>query len=163
MVPALVGAYALHMAVTVVWLGGLAYLAVFQPALARRLPATEQRLLAEASSRRFRPYAWTCLAVFAGTGLLQMSASPRYEGLLVVGSLWSAAILAKHMVIVAMAGILGYQSWVLQPRLERARFAPPDSAVSVEKDHLADLRLHRVSLFLGGLVLILTAVARASA
>lgn len=160
----LVAAYSLHMAATAVWIGGLAFLTLFLPAAARRLPERERRSLVEASSRRFRPFAWICLAVFAATGLMQMSASPRYQGLLTVGNLWSGAILAKHLLVFGMAAILAYQTWVLQPRLERTRLgAELGGPEGAEADFQRDGLLHRLSLALGSAVLLLTAVARTSA
>ncbi len=161
---ALIGAYTLHMAATAIWIGGLAFLTLFLPLLSNRLPEPDRDLLAERASRTFRPYAWICLAVFAVTGLAQMSASPRYVGLLAVSNAWSAAILIKHLLILGMAGILAHQTWVLHPRLERYQLeADPSSGPARASDLRAERRLLWISLGLAGLVLVLTALARTSA
>lgn len=160
----LIGAYSLHMAATAVWIGGLAFLTLFLPRLSGRLSESDRNLLASRAARTFRPYAWICLTVFAVTGLTQMSASPRYEGLLAVSSPWAAAILVKHLLILGMAGILVYQTWALHPRLERLqlegdRSSEPLLAVTLRSER----RLQWFSLGLAGLVLVLTALARVSA
>jgi uncharacterized membrane protein len=88
----LTAAYALHLAATVIWIGGLVFLALLLPTFLARLPAEERQDLQTAAHTRFRPLAWLCLAVFIGTGLTQMSARPKYEGLLVVGALGAAIL-----------------------------------------------------------------------
>ena len=161
--PVVAIAYALHMVATVVWIGGLVFLAFVSAPLLSRLPAAEREAAREISARRFVPAAWLCLAVFVVTGLTQMSASPGYVGLLVVRDTWSAAILVKHLVVGAMAVILAYQTWILHPRFERAALglAPVDPGAPARWRRL-DVRLLRASAILGLVVLLLTAVARAS-
>jgi hypothetical protein len=101
--------------------------------------------------------------VFVATGLTQMSANPSYSGLLVVDSTWSAAILAKHLVVALMAAALMIQTWVIHPRLERAAFGLAASdPQAIDRWRRQDVRLTRLSAILGILVLVLTALARAS-
>ena len=159
----LAAAYALHMIATVVWIGGLVALAYLVSPLYAKLPTEERAAAQEASSRRFAPLAWLCLAVFLVTGLAQMSANPTYSGLLVVDSAWSAAILAKHVVVALMAAALMVQTWVLHPRLGRAALGlTPHDGDTIARWRRLDAKLIRVSALLGILVLILTALARAS-
>jgi uncharacterized membrane protein len=159
----LAAAYALHMIATVIWIGGLVALAFLAPPLLARLPAAEREAAREASARRFVPLAWLCLAIFVVTGLTQMSANSNYTGLFVDHNPWSSAILAKHVVVGLMAGGLAYQTWVLYPRLERAALGLTDDDPRVQaRWRRLDLRLLHLSAVLGILVLILTALARAS-
>lgn len=141
------------MAATVVWIGGLFFQSVvLGPALVHYEDRTD---LLQRLQRRFQPLAWLSLAVLVGTGLVQMSANPNYEGLLAIGNAWSRAIFAKHMAIALMFGLAGYQTWVLQPEL--ARMAMVGDAGAARRRFA---RLARVNLLLGIAVLGLTALAR---
>lgn len=156
-------AYAVHMVATVVWIGGLVFLAFFAAPLLARLPPIERDLSRETYGRRFLPVAWLCLAAFVVTGLMQMSASPSYAGLLVVHDSWSAAILGKHFLVGIMAAVLAYQTWRLYPRLERIAIGlDHDDPGGPARLRRLDMRLVRLSAVLGILVLFLTAIARAS-
>ncbi len=154
---ALTIAFWLHMAATIVWIGGLFYQAVVVNPALERLPAERGRL-AEDMRRRFQPLAWLSLLVLFGTGLLQMSGNPSYVGLFAVTNPWSRAILTKHITVGLMMLVAAYQTWVLNPRLSRLalkREAAASDQVAVEIS-----RLNRVSLAFGILELGLTALAR---
>lgn len=155
---ALTLAFWLHMAATVVWIGGLFYqAAVLNPALARHLPPREQAALLESLRRRFQPLAWLSLAVLVVTGLVQMSGNPNYQGFLAVENRWAAAILAKHLVVLLMVGVAAYQTWAIQPRLVRLLLRPeepPEGPLSRAR------RLNALNLALALLTLGLTALAR---
>lgn len=151
-------AYWLHMAATVVWIGGLFFQSVMlQPLLDDPSHIQQVGRLLHRLQTRFNPLAWLSLAVLTGTGLIQMSANPNYTGLLQVDSSWAVAILAKHLVIAAMVGVAAYQTWVLQPRLIRFALDGVDAA-----DASQLRRLTRISFALGLAVLLLTALARAA-
>jgi uncharacterized membrane protein len=162
-------AYWLHMLATVVWIGGLAALALLALPAAKRaldsgkLEAQAYSSLLRGFQRRLDPIGWFSLALLAGTGLLQMSASPHYEGFLAVGNRWAVAILAKHLVIFLMVAVSAYMTWGLLPGLERAallrsRGVDAPKAARLER---REINLLRLNLLLGGVVLALTAVARA--
>jgi uncharacterized membrane protein len=160
---ALTLAYALHMAATVIWIGGLFFQAVFlPPALRRALDPHGTLRLLELLRRRFDPLSWLCLAVLIGTGLTQMSANPNYVGFLVLGNRWAAAILAKHAVIALMVALAGYQTWVLYPWLGRLALRPEGSKeeLAAADRRYASLRFWNLALSLA--VLALTALARTS-
>lgn len=157
-------AYWLHMAATVVWIGGLTFQSLLlYPSLRASLGAEEQPRFMRAMRKRFQPIAWLSLATLIGTGLIQMSASPSYEGLLAIGNLWSAAILIKHLLFGLMVLVAAYQTWVLQPALEREALR---AARQAAYDKTAGLRRERRLVFLNTLlallVLALTALARAA-
>src|SRR5512136_415843 len=108
----------LHMTATVIWIGGLAALAIFVlPAARRVLEAESYAVFLSSLQRRFDPIAWFCLAVLAGSGMIQMGASPHYRGFLVIRDSWATAILLKHLVFISMACLSAYLTWGLMPRL----------------------------------------------
>ncbi len=158
--------YWLHMVATVVWIGGLFFHSVvLTPVLLQSVPDESLPRLLRTLRRRFDPLAWLSLAVLTATGLTQMAANPNYEGFLAVSNPWAAAILAKHLAILLMVLAASYQSWALQPRLDRLILLQAKKRASHE-EALPELkrlaRLTRLNLLLGMLVLALTAVARTS-
>lgn len=166
---ALSAAYWLHMLATVVWIGGLAGLALFVlPAARKALPVQSYASFLSAIQTRFDPLAWFSLLMLAGTGMFQMSASPNYGGFLAINNRWAAAILIKHILFFGMTGVSTYLTWGLLPQLRRlalrqSRLGP--EAVSSEETlrlQRQEQRLMLANLVLGVLVLGLTAIARAS-
>jgi uncharacterized membrane protein len=162
----LAGSFWIHMAATIVWIGGLFFQAVvLNPSLAQsRHPEIWPDVL-RAMRRRFEPLAWLSLGLLIATGLVQMEASPNYQGFLTIGSSWAVAILLKHVAVAGMVVAAGYQTWFIQPQLERNLLA---KAKGVGSPDLADAavrrlnNLNRLNLILGLIVLGLTAVARTS-
>lgn len=157
---ALAIAYWLHMAATVLWIGGLLFQAlILQPIMMEILAEESSQRLLYQLRRRFQPLAWLSLAVLVGTGLVQMSANPNYLGFIDFGNSWSQAILAKHLAIGGMVAVAAYQTWGLAPQLERALLLRSKAEDSSQVSH----RLHRLTLVnvvLSLLVLALTALAR---
>jgi uncharacterized membrane protein len=160
----LTAAFWVHMAATVAWIGGLFFqAAVLNPILARsRHPELWPDVL-QGMRRRFEPIAWLSLGLLIATGLVQMEASPHYQGFLAITDLWAQAILFKHAMIAVMVAAAAYQTWFLQPKLERALLLEAKSAGGAadrENAVLGQARLTRVNLALGLIVLALTAIAR---
>ncbi len=155
----------LHMAATVVWVGGLALMAlvVWPGARAVLGPGPQLAHLIRSLQQRFAPLTWISLAVLIATGLIQMSANQHYDGLLRVTNPWTAAILVKHLAVGGMILIGGYMQWGVQPELARlaALEAHGRPAPEVESFRRRELWLTRLNLICGLLVLALTAVARA--
>jgi uncharacterized membrane protein len=159
-------AYWLHMAATVVWLGGLFVLAVALPpepvGAGDRHPHDDPRRPLQA---RLQPLSWLSLALLIGTGLLQMSANPHYEGFLTIANRWSLAILAKHLTFILMIAVTAYQTWRLGPELERIGWLRAKRPEETDPGAVATLqarmrRLSRLNLALAVIVLALTALAR---
>lgn len=161
-------AYWLHMLATVVWIGGLAALALFVlPAARRALEPRAYAAFLSALQRRFDPLAWFSLALLAATGMFQMSANPNYSGFLAIENRWAAAILVKHVVFFGMTALSAYLTWGLLPRLRRLALLRAGAGTeSVERQAAAleaqERRLMQLNLALGVIVLALTAIARAS-
>lgn len=157
--------YWLHMIVTVLWLGGLAALALWVlPALRRSLsPADYAAWLADLN-RKLDPAGWLSLGLLTFTGLLQMDASPSYTGLLALENNWALAIFAKHIVFLGMIGVSAFLTWSVAPALGRAAIRRA-KGVGQAADETALLRFQRLitlNLILGGFVLLFTALARIS-
>jgi len=162
---ALTLAYWLHMLATVVWIGGLAALSILVlPAARAALDLQAYSSLLEHLQKRLDPLGWFCLALLAGTGMLQMSANPNYHGFLAIDNRWAVAILVKHLVFIAMIGLSVYMTWWLLPGLRRAalRQARGQDAPGAGSMHRQEWLLMRLNLVLGVLILALTAIARAA-
>jgi uncharacterized membrane protein len=163
--------YWLHMLATVVWIGGLASLSLFVlPAARKTLEGQAYAAFLGALQKRLDPWGWFCLALLAGTGMIQMGASENYQGLLAIDNAWAVAILIKHILFLGMALVSVYLTWGLLPRLQRlalqqARLAAapqPELAAQAHSLQRQELFLLRLNLILGLLVLALTSVARAA-
>ncbi len=155
--------YWIHLLATVVWLGGLALLAlVAWPALRQETLAANQWL---ALQQRFLPWANGSLVLLLITGFVQMTNDPNYNGFMVIDSLWAGAILVKHVAFGGMVLIGGYMQAALYPAMERV------STLLESKHHLAEverealqqkeIRLLRLNLACAAVVLLFTAVATA--
>jgi uncharacterized membrane protein len=156
--------YWLHMVATIVWVGGLALMAlvVWPGARAVLGPSPQLAELVREWHRRFNPLAWISLAVLVATGLTQMSANKNYQGLLRLANPWAAAILAKHLAVLGMVLIGGYMNWTLQPELARLTMLEAHGRPAAELESLRrrEIFLTRLNLFCGLLVLAFTALAR---
>lgn len=164
---ALTLAYWLHMLATVAWMGGLAAVALLAlPAARKTLDAPAYLAFLGELQRRLDPLAWFCLALLAGTGMLQMSANPNYPGFLAIQGRWATAILLKHLLFLGMAGLSAYLSWGLLPRLRRLALLRARGGIVDEREadglQRQETWLLRLNLFLGVLILALTAMARAA-
>lgn len=164
---ALTIAYWLHMLATVVWIGGLAALTfIVLPSARKALSDEGYSLLLERYQQRLDWMGWLSLAVLFGTGMFQMSAHPNYEGFFSVESRWAAALLGKHLVIFGMIGISAYLTWGVFPRLRRLALLQakgyPDNEDRARRSLTLNARLLYLNLFLGIVVLALTALARVS-
>lgn len=155
------------MLATVVWLGGLAAAGLVTLPLIARLDDDASRLdLLHKAQKKLDPLGWLSLAVLIATGLVQMSASDRYQGLLAFGNAWSQSILLKHIVFLGMVGLSAYLTWAALPELGRAVLRTTRGrAEPGEIDAL--FRKHRLilwgNLVLGAVVLVFTALARVNA
>ncbi len=157
--------YWLHLLATVLWIGGLAALALLVlPAAAQALDRRAYAALLDSIQRRLDPLGWFCLLLLAATGMFQMSASPYYAGLLSITNRWALAILLKHLLFGGMALLSAFLTWGLLPALRRAAFRQAQGldAPQLEKLQRQNLWLLRLNLALALLVLLLTAFARAA-
>jgi uncharacterized membrane protein len=157
-------AYWLHMMATVLWIGGLTALSIIVlPSAKKELDPKDFANLLAAMQKRLDPLGWFSVIVLLASGMLQMSSSANYEGFLKIQGMWASSILIKHILFAIMVFISGYITWGLLPALRRAALLQ-----SRGKDHnLQSLQNReafflRLNLFLGILVLLMTAIARST-
>jgi len=158
----LASSYLVHLVATVVWIGGIVFVAfVVTPATVGE-PGSS-RLLA-AIQRRFAPIANLSLIVLIVTGMVQLTASSNYVGFLNFSNTWAKAIFLKHIAVGGMilAGL--YMNLVLQPDLNRTamllasgKAKPEDTAALARRQS----QLTQINMVLALVVLLFTAVARA--
>ena len=158
--------YTLHLIATVVWIGGLVTMAfVVQPVINSLLSdQKDSARAAEAIQKRFTPLANISLVVLVLTGMVQMTNNKFYRGFLQFDNLWAQAILLKHLAVIAMIVVAGLITFSIQPALRRNAMliaAGVDDAGMADKLKAQQTRLMRIDLALSGVVLILTAIARA--
>lgn len=159
----LVFSYWLHLLATVVWLGGLALVVlVAWPALRQGTVVANQWLTLQ---QRFLPWANGSLVVLLITGFVQMTNDPHYSGFLVIDSLWSGALLAKHLAFLGMVLIGAYMQAILYPAMTRTRLLtekrPSLAGAEQEQLSLQEIRLLRLNLLCAAAVLFFTAVVTA--
>ncbi len=171
--------YVLHLLTTVVWVGSLVAMQVLlMPFFSRLLDRQARFFSALLLQQRLEAPLWFSVLVLVATGLLQMSAHPSYQGFLAINSLWSWAILLKHLLIGVMVVLFAYQSWVVLPPVRRHMYqtgialkalrnpASPMPHAALPEAWFSQVtrwqRLMRVHAFLGALVLLMTAIARAA-
>ena len=157
--------YWLHLIATIIWIGGLAMLALVTLPGARKVIGSGPQLgaLMLEWQRRFNPLAWLSLAALTVTGLIQMSANKNYDGFLAITNSWATAILLKHIAIAGMVVIGGIMQWGLTPAIARLALLESRGKPAPELDSLRrrEILLTQINLACGLLVLALTAVARA--
>lgn len=155
--------YWIHLLATVVWLGGLALMAlVAWPALRQETLSANQWLTLQ---KRFLPWANASLVLLLITGFVQMTNDPNYNGFMVIDSVWAGAILLKHVAFGGMVLISGYMQAVLYPGMDRVRTLlekkPGLAQAEQESLHQKEMRMLRLNLACAGVVLLFTAVATA--
>lgn len=162
---ALALAYWLHLIATVVWVGGVALMALLIWPGARAALGVQAAAFLQAWHKRFNPLAWLSLAVLTGTGMVQMAANPNYDGLLRIENAWSAAILVKHLAALGMVGVGVAQQQVIQPALNRllwlqarGQAAPP---AEIKRWHQRETALMWLNVACAMAVLACTAIASA--
>ena len=161
----LFGFYWLHMLATVIWIGGLASINFLIFPTIAQLDSLETRVsLLEKVQRRLDPMAWFALLILLGTGMVQMSVNPNYEGFLAISNQWAMSILLKHVVFIGMIALGAYITWVALPDLRRkmVRLTKGKAVMDIDQVLLRNTWLLRINLILGVIVLAFTAIARAS-
>jgi uncharacterized membrane protein len=155
--------YWIHLLATVMWLGGMALMAVVA------LPALRKGTLADnqwfALQRRFLPWADASLVLLLFTGFVQMTNDPNYSGFLTVDSVWAWAILLKHIAFIGMVAIMAYVQFVLYPGMDRLQLLGDKRPLLAETEQAKlsrrEIMMLRLNLGCAVLVLLFTAIATA--
>ena len=155
--------YWIHLLATVVWLGGLALMGlVAWPALRQETLQPNQWL---ALQKRFTPLVNGSLVVLLVTGFVQMTNDSNYDGFLSVETVWSQAILVKHVAVAAMIVIGGIVQWRVHPAMDRlallSKKRPQLAAQEQEALQQREIRLLQLNMVCAAAVLLFTAIATA--
>jgi uncharacterized membrane protein len=153
------------MLATVLWIGGLAALSIIVLPAARKVldPGAFAELLA-GMQKRLDPLGWFSVIVLLASGMLQMSSSPNYDGVLSIQGVWAGSILIKHILFGLIVLISGYITWGLLPALRRAALlqARGKDDLNAQTLQVQETFMLRLNLILGILVLLMTAIARST-
>lgn len=113
----------------------------------------------EVFERRLRPIGLIAAAALMVTGTIQMGVNESYLGLFQIGNLWSAAMLAKHVLFLGMLVITSYAQWQIAPALDRTKLV--QNTVEADK-YRSRLKLTAyANLALGIIILLLTGIMTA--
>ena len=157
--------YWLHLLATVMWVGSLAAISfLVLPAMKRTLNPETQLIFIEAMQKRLEPITWFSISLLVLTGLFQMSLNPHYDGFLSTSTQWSLAILAKHILGMIIVVVSAIQTWEVIPAIRRGILLSKkhDNALELDALRRREINLVRINLGLAVLILLATAVARAS-
>jgi uncharacterized membrane protein len=157
--------YWMHMVATVVWVGGLSsFSLLFIPSIRKILDYQNQAELINEIQKKFQPIGWFSLVVLSGTGLIQMSAHPKYGGFLAIDNQWAVAIFLKHGIILLLIASMALINWGVLPGLRKIALKQSvGKNIDIEEKERLEKRerlLIRVNLILSFVVLALTAWAR---
>jgi uncharacterized membrane protein len=152
------------MLATVTWIGSLVSISVLiLPASRRVLKPVDELALLDDVEKRLEPIAWFSVSLLIATGLFQMSVNPHYNGFLATSGQWALALLAKHILVATLIAVSAVHTWDVLPTMRRLLMrrdkADPDAILKLQRREHA---LLRVSLAVAGLILLATAVMRAS-
>lgn len=155
--------YWIHLLATIIWLGGMATMAlVAWPALRQGSLSSNQWLNFQ---RRFMPWANLSLVILLITGFVQMTNDRNYSGFLSVDSVWAWAILIKHLAFMGMVVITIFVQVSLYPSMSRlallAEKRPKSAAGEQEKVRRQEIWSLRLNLLCAVAVLFCTAIATA--
>ena len=159
----LVASYWIHLLATVVWLGGIALMAlVAWPALRQGTLSANQWFQLQ---KRFLPWVNASFVILLITGFVQMTNDENYSGFLVLDSLWAWAILLKHVAYGVMVVLTVYLQFGLYPAMARTALLAEkrQETAASESERLArrEVRYLRLNVIAAMTVLFCTAVATA--
>lgn len=159
----LVASYWIHLLATVVWLGGIALMAlVAWPALRQGTLSANQWFQLQ---KRFLPWVNASFVILLITGFVQMTNDENYSGFLVLDSLWAWAILLKHVAYGVMVVLTVYLQFGLYPAMARTALLAEkrQETAASESERLArrEIRYLRLNVIAAMTVLFCTAVATA--
>ncbi len=157
--------YWLHLLATVVWIGGTTSLAlIFLPAMQKISDQSQKDILYAEIQKKFQPIGWLALVILSGTGLIQMTSHPAYDGFLQIGNAWSLAIFSKHVVIILLVLSMVIMTWGVLPELKKINLKKSVgrnvSQIEVKNFERKEKLLINLNLILSLIVLLLTAWAR---
>lgn len=147
--------YAVHLIATVIWLGGIAMMAlVALPALRMQTIMDNQWI---AFQLRLTPLINGSMVLLWITGFIQMTNDEHYDGFLSINGTWAWAMLLKHLLMLIMMVLTIYVQFSVHPTIKRQLLGKQSAKESIGRD----IALLRLNLLLALFILILTAIATA--
>ncbi|HEX8991785.1 MAG TPA: CopD family protein [Anaerolineales bacterium] len=161
---ALASIFWLHLLATVTWIGSLVSIYVLVlPVSKRSLKPVDELALIDGIQKRLEPIAWFSVSLLVATGLFQMSVNPHYNGFLSTSGQWSLALLSKHILVASLVAVSAVHTWDVLPTMRRMLMRKEKASESeVLRLQRRERALLRASLVLAALILLATAVMRAS-
>lgn len=133
------------------------------PISKRVLQPVDELVLLDGIQKRLEPIAWFSVSLLAVTGLFQMSVNPHYNGFLSTSGQWSLAMLSKHILFAGLVTVSAVYTWDVLPAMRRALMRREKAnQQEVQALQRRERVMLRISLILAALILLATAVARAS-
>jgi hypothetical protein len=108
---------------------------------------------------------WIWIILLGITGMFQMSASSNYTGLLEINSIWATALLLKHGLILILIMLMGFQTFVFIPAIQRADWKKSSTNNFAESEIQSvgtREKVLQIQAVLFVLILIATGITRAS-
>jgi len=157
----LAASYLVHVIATVVWIGGIVFMALVVTPVTEGEPGCSRFLTA--IQRRFTPIANLSLIALIVTGMVQLTSNSNYVGFLNFSNTWAKSILLKHIAVGGMTAMALYMNLVLQPDVNRIAMllgsgkAKPEETAALSR---RQLQLSQINVVLSIVVLLFTAIAR---
>ena len=151
----------LHIAATVIWIGGILLITFLVVPEVNRALAEQTALyqLLRRLRRRFTIIGNLALVTLIVTGVLQMSTDPHYDGLLSFSNRWSQVLLIKHLLIIVMAIAGLILQFAVAPELERTSLLLERGAGDAAVWRKLRRREGRLSLLIAALALLILATS----
>ena len=87
------------------------------PVVPKTFNSQDNARFLEALQSRLDHLGWFSIFLLLASGILQMSASPHYEGFLSIRSLWAGLILIRHLLFGIMVVLNAKVTWWVLPDL----------------------------------------------
>ena len=148
----------IHVLATIIWLGGMFFIAIVMVPVLRRLEPPQKRIeVLSATATRFRVVSWITIIVILVTGVLNAINRGVTLQAISTGELFSTyfgKILALKLILVlAMLVLSAIHDFILGPRLiELLNSGNPDSFTKLQKNRRYVSWLARINALLGILV-----------
>lgn len=157
----LAGATWLHLLATVVFIGFYVLSGLVMGPAAAQTSVKTRGSLTVAVYEKARPFVLGALLIFIVTGAYLTLVNPLYAGLMRFDNTWSSLILIKHVVVVLLVGVGIYLQRVPVEKMAAAVEAGDERGIVLLAGRVRTLEL--VAALLGLVILLLTALAAASA
>jgi len=148
----------IHVLATIIWLGGMFFIAIVMVPVLRRLEPPQKRIeVLSATATRFRAISWIAILVLLITGVLNAINHGVTMQKISTGEFFSSnfgkILILKLILVFAMLVLSAIHDFILGPRLiELLNSSNPDSFTKLQKNRKYVSWLARINALLGILV-----------